>query len=60
MVGDLAIALRAVVRLAQHLAVFGRGSPARAPGGDVVGIHVVEFPKFGFAGVVTEGTQRAV
>jgi hypothetical protein len=56
----LAVTLRAVVRFAQHLAVVGRSGAARAPGGHVIGIHVVEFPKFGFAGVVTEGTQRAV
>jgi len=33
MVRDLAVALSSVVRLAQHLAVLGRGGTARAPGG---------------------------
>ena len=38
--GFLFSALPSIAFFAQHLAVFGNGSTARVPRGDVVGLHL--------------------
>ncbi len=56
----LAIALSPVVGFAEHLAVGHDRGSAGAPGSDVVGIHLVKFPDFGFVRVGTDRTEWAV
>ena len=48
------------MRLAKHLAVLGRRLSALTPGGDVIGVHVVEFVDFRLHAVVPDRAERAV
>lgn len=55
MCGSLAITFCTVVRLAEQLTVTGRGGTALAPGGNMVGVHLVELPHLSFVGVMSHG-----
>ena len=57
---ELPIAFCAVVRLAQHLAVFNICPAAFAPRSHMVGIHVFEIPNFGFVCIMPNGAMRAI
>ena len=52
---SLPIALRSVVSLAQHLAVFDVGLATLAPGRNMVGIHLGNFPDALAVALVTQG-----
>jgi hypothetical protein len=41
------------MRFTQHLTVIDVCCAAFAPSGDVVGIHISEFPDFAFVGIVS-------
>lgn len=56
----LTIPLGAVVRLAEHLAVVNIGSAALAPGGHMVGVHVLKVPDSGVIGIMTDSAEGAV
>jgi len=48
------------VRFAQHLAVADIGCAAFAPRGNVVGVHLAQFPDPGPVRIVPDGTKWAV
>ena len=56
----LPISLCLIVGPAQHLAVADICRAAFAPGGDVVGVHLVQLPDPGFVRVVPKRAQWAV
>jgi hypothetical protein len=48
------------MRFAQHLAVANVGCTAFAPRGDVIGVHLAQFPDPGPVRIVPDGTKWAV
>ena len=56
----LPVAFRTVMRLAEHLAVLKRGCSALAPGGNVVGIHLIKLVDLCLHAVMADRAERAV
>ena len=56
----LSVSFRAIVRLAEHLAILDIRGTSFRPGGYVVGVHVFQVPDLGVIGIVADGAKRAI
>src|SRR3989344_3543094 len=57
---NLTVTFCSIVRLAEHLAIFCRGSTTLAPRCDMVGIHFAQIPNFFFIGIMSKSTMWTV
>ena len=56
----LSVALRTVMRFAEHLTILDVGCAALAPRRHMVCVHILQIPNLAFRDIVANGTQRAV